>query len=234
MLRLLYNIGGDMNPLKKVLGQIPEEAKKAGKESGSQLGKEMGAQAKGVLMSMIGGGAIVALFRKEMENAKVIAKESGRTGLGSKEVQTLQRISERTGLSPDDILARGKANPKAFETLVRAAESEGGFQSEGQVKANVERAGAFSRFGRAVGGGVSMFGEAVVGGTIAAAGTTAAMVAEKMQPGENQQRMIRAGKMLDLEAQRIAERMVGVGKDPESSKVEEAIRALHRTVEEKL
>ncbi len=234
MLSLIYKIGGDTNPLKKSLAGVPSEAGKAGKEAGSQFGKEMGSQAKGVLMSFIGGGAIVAIFRKELENAKAIAKEQGKTGLGSKEVQVLQRISERTGLSSEDILARGKANPKAFETLIRATEAEGGFQSEGQVKSNVERANTFNRFGRAIGGAATGFGELVVGGLNAAAGKTAAGVAGLMPEGANQQRMIRASMALDREAQNIADRMRGVEKVDNSSRVEDAIRALHRTVEEKL
>lgn len=140
MLQLIYKIGGDINPLKKSLDGVKDEAKKAGNEAGKELGKEMGAQAKGVLMSFIGAGAIVSLIRGQLEMTDKIGKEQVRTGLGAKEVQVLMRASEMSGMSIDELRESGKINPAAFRGLIEPIEKQGGFLTEEQVQRGIASA----------------------------------------------------------------------------------------------
>jgi hypothetical protein len=137
MLSLIYKIGGDTQPFKRALVQLPEDAKKAGKEAGSQLGKEMGAQAKGALMSFIGAGALMSMIRGQLEMTEKIGKEQVRTGLGAKEVQVLMRASETSGLSIDQIREGGKINPAAFKALIEPIEKQGGFLTEDQILSGI-------------------------------------------------------------------------------------------------
>lgn len=244
MLQLIYKIGGDINPLKKSLAQAPTEAAKAGKEAGNAFGKELGAQAKGALMSFIGAGAIVGMFRQAMEQAKNITKEQGRTGLGSKEVQALGRASERTGLSQDELLARGKANPQAFSALMSSIEAEGGFLSDqnvgslGRIGSAAEQAKNLAM--RGIGGAFEAGTRGLEGltyGAFAGAASGAGMLARIT--GSDRLKAVERDFLTRAEIG--AESLAGVpgasagtAQSRESKEVADAIRALRQTVDEKL
>lgn len=253
MLQLIYKIGGDINPLKKSLAHAPTEAAKAGKEAGSAFGKELGAQAKGALMSFIGAGAIVGMFRQAMEQARNIAKQGEKTGLGSLETQALNRASERTGLTPDELLARGRANPAAFAKLMSGIEAQGGFLGEGQVSALVagsEKAEGVANVGKGMAASALDFAmkySPLAVGTRAldymsvGMNTLAGSGAEMLGRGFGSKRMMEASRFLTTTADVGAERLVAEGffgrgqeQSQSSKEVADAVRALHQTVAEKL
>lgn len=241
MLSLIWKIGADTNPFRKAIKEVPEEAKKAGKEAGGAFGKELGQQAKSALMQFVGAGAILGIFRKAFDEAGKIAQEQAKTGLGSREVQVLARASERTGLSQEEIVQRGKANPQAFANLIKSIESEGGFLTDENI-ASLNRgrnaAEGFKRGASQVASSALDYGakglEALTYGAFAGAGSGAGLLGRltgsQMLKDIEREYMTRA----EVGAESLVGGRVGASQSTNQREVADAIRALHATVIEKL
>ena len=126
MLRLIYSIGGDNNPLKRALKETVKSAKEAGQLSGDAFSKEMGAQIKGALMGYIGFGAIKAAITKAVQDAQETIQQSLKTGASIEGTQEIQRIAKLTGMSPEEVQRGIASDPKGFQRLVSEMGKTGG------------------------------------------------------------------------------------------------------------
>jgi hypothetical protein len=123
MISLLFKILADATGFNKTLKtDMPATAKEAGKTSGkaagSEFGKEFGSQVKGTILGAIGLGAITAAVREAVNKGAEIAKEAGKLGLTPEATQELQKASEITGLSIQDLQAGAMKAPAEFTALM--------------------------------------------------------------------------------------------------------------------
>lgn len=97
-------------------------------------GKKIGEQLRGAILSVVGAGAGVALFKRQLENAFNIRRDAGRAGIDTSTFQVLKRISDETGASIEDLTERLRdGGPAGDEFRQAVADATAEMLNAGQI-----------------------------------------------------------------------------------------------------
>jgi hypothetical protein len=119
MISLLFRFYGDSTPLK----QEAEKAKNEMSKAGVDIGKEFGNQLKGAVMSTVGIGAVVGLFKSAFSEASKAIKGTNLTGGSPGGEIALNRAMEATGMTREQIMEVAAAEPRKFEAMMKRFET---------------------------------------------------------------------------------------------------------------
>lgn len=97
------------------------------KNSVGPAASQIGQQFKGKLLEALGAGALIATTKATLQKAFDVRRESGRSGVGTEEYQTLKRIADQTGESVDVLAEK-----------LRVAKLEGGSFADDVKRASDE------------------------------------------------------------------------------------------------
>lgn len=247
MISLIFKILADATGFNKTLktdlpATAKEGGKKAGNEAGGSFGKEFGNQVKGAVMAAIGVSAIAAAIRKSVEDAKDIATEAAKGGISVEAAQELQRASKISGLSVDEIKASATTAPEQFSALMRYVQKTGGPKmGESDVETLTGTGDLFSGIGSAIAIGfskVASFAGGAAAGVASRASYGLGTIGESVGlRGNNTDRLLRGGAMLEGMQDRSFERVFGIAQGDLKNPTGDLIRKLEelkQTMEKKL
>jgi hypothetical protein len=138
--RLMFLLDGDSTPVVKEMNKLPDVGKKTGDEFGEKFAKSALSQ----IRAYIGAAAMARLIASTVKGA---VTEGGRITAGAKKLdvtpqtfQVLERLSERTGESLEDIrdtFEEATMDPRSlakWEEVVANMLTEGKIMSDEQVR----------------------------------------------------------------------------------------------------
>lgn len=254
ILKLLYSIGGDINPLKRELARVPQDAKDVGKKAGVELNKgivegqksggakpgdsgvakELGGQLKGLVMSYVGIGAVVGKVMQQAQRAQDISSKASQMDLGVEAWQELQAAAEKSGMAIEEVQRMARELPDDFAAMMEPIRESGGIMKSEDVESLTEVKKAIDEASNSAGklfanlwSGGKALANLVANGAFAGAGGAASKLGEMF----GSERMQNAGRFLTTTAEIGAEQLVA-GKQP-SSVERTAVERFSRKAKEK-
>ena len=175
-LSLLFRILGDTSGLMRSMAGVKEKMGPAGEEAGKLFGQQF----KAGIMRFVGAGAILSVVTNQIKKALDIQGKSIQMGISPEAVQELQRFTELTGLSVDQLKeVLGRVGMEKFAAVMERIQAEGGILDDQTVKELAEvgdkfkEAAAFlavvtnrivKAFSWLIGGGQKLAGRAIGAG----------------------------------------------------------------------